>query len=229
MYHHVRPIDFRRSDSFTSDLTLPPPEFERQLRYLRDRGFHAATMAELSEHLQGRKRLPERSVVLTFDDGYMDNYLYAFPALARQGFSGTFYIITGLVGMPGYMNWPHLRELLAGGMEIGAHSQTHPDLAAWLDQRQREREIFDSKLALEKALGVRVQSFSYSSGSFNPQVVEVTRRAGYSTAVTTRYGANLDGRKMLEMPRVRIHGTEPLSLFQWRIEQYFPLGEPALR
>ena len=228
MYHHVQPIDFSTSNAFVSDLTLPPTQFEQQLRYLRDRGFKSVKMEDLYLFLQGRRDLSPLSVILTFDDGYLDSYQYAYPLLVRYGFTGTFFIITGLVGQKSYMTWAQLKEMVAGKMEIGSHTINHPDLAH-LSATQLDRELNGSKRVLEDTLGVAVRALSYPSGSYNQNVVVAAQKAGYVAAVTTRYGAMQQGAKALEMPRVRIHGTYTLPTFRWAIEQYFPVGGPETK
>lgn len=226
MYHYIRPIDFSKSDAATSSLTLPPAQLEQQLRYLRDRGFKSATMADLYLYFQGRRDLPSRSVILTFDDGYWDNYVYAYPLLLRYGFKGTFFIVTGFVGRSEYMTWPQLREMVAGGMEVGAHTVSHVDLAR-ISPTARERELVESRRGLQDTLGVSVRSLAYPSGAYNQEAIQAARKAGYEIAVTTQYGATHDRGKLMELPRVRVQGTDTPSVFRWRIEQYFPATGPA--
>ena len=229
MYHHVGTADRRSQDSLARDLTLPPAEFEKQLAHLSSRGFATITLQDLWLHLQGRKDLPERPVVLTFDDGYSDNYSYAFPLLKRYGYGGTFFAISGLIDQPGYLTWQQLEEMVAGGMEIGSHTVTHPDLARWLDAKGMEKELVESRVALESKLGVRVQALSYPSGSYNQQVISVAERAGYAVAVTTADGVEQRHDEEFEMSRVRVRGEDPLSVFKWTLDRYFPTGKPALK
>lgn len=218
MYHHVRPIDFAASDRFTSDLTLPPAQLEQQLAYLRDNGFTSISLHDLEQHLRGCRDLPARSVVLTYDDGYTDNYLYAYPLLAKYGLTATFFIITGMVGVPDHMTWEQVKQLSTGGMEIGAHTVTHPDLAK-LSQPRLDQELAASKKALEDALGITVDTMSYPSGSYSQTVVAAARKAGYLMAVTTKYGAVHRPDATLELLRVRIHGTDTLPVFKAVIQQ----------
>ncbi len=220
MYHNVRPIDFKSTNAFVSSLTLPPTQLDQQLTYLAERGFRGVTLREVAEYLQGRRDLPPRPVVLTFDDGFENNRTYAYPVLVARGFVGTFFIVAGLVGKPEYMTWKQVSELATGGMEIGSHTVTHPDLQG-STPAARETELTVSKQMLEQKLGMSVTALSYPSGSFNPEVVVAAERAGYRVAVTTRYSSWLDGNHPMELPRVRIQGTDDLSVFRWRIEQNF--------
>ncbi len=223
MYHHVRPIDFKTADALASSLTLPPAEFEKQMRFLGERGFKTVRLSEVARALSGQLVLPPRSVVLTFDDGYLDNYQHALPALKARGFSGTFFVITGLVGEDDYMSWEQISEMSRGGMEIGSHTINHPDLR-YSAPSVRDRELAVSKRRLEEATGQPVAAFAYPSGAHSADAVAAVRKAGYSVAVTTRYGALQDVTRPLEMPRVRIQGTDGLAAFRWTIEQFFPAG-----
>ncbi|HEX2988540.1 MAG TPA: polysaccharide deacetylase family protein [Chloroflexota bacterium] len=226
MYHNVRPIDFKTSNAFVSDLTLPPTEFELQLRQLKERGVSTVTMEDLYLYLEGRRDLPSRSVVLTFDDGFENNYLYAMPLLKRYGFVGTFYIISGLVGQNEYMTWREAQEMVSSGMEVGSHTVNHLDLAR-IPASARESQMVEAKRVLEERLGVSIRTLSYPSGAYNQDAVVAARKAGYVIAVTTQYGTVQDHRKIMELPRVRIHGTDQIAGFRSRLEQIFPSGAPA--
>lgn len=228
MYHHVRPIDFKTSTRFTGELTLPPTEFEQQLRYLQERGIATVGMEDLFLYLQGRADLPTRSVVLTFDDGYADNYQFAFPLLRRYGSKGTFYIATGFTGQNDYMTWSNLREMVAGGMEIGDHTIAHVDLAK-SSPAMRDRELTESKRALQDNLGVAIRALAYPGGAFNAEVTAAARKAGYVIAVTTQPGAVHDRSKVMELTRVRISGFDTLANFRGKIEHYFPVKGPETR
>ena len=97
-YHHI--------GSGNDLLYVSEADFERQLVYLRERGYTTISVAELAEGLSGRTKLPDRPIVLTFDDGYDDNYQAALPVLLRQGMRASFFVVTGKMGQPGYLSWP---------------------------------------------------------------------------------------------------------------------------
>ena len=225
MYHSVRPIDFKTSNAFVSSLTLPPAEFERELVYLKSRGFTSITMRDLALHLRGELDLPSKPVILTFDDGFMNDYQYALPLLKTYGFTGTFFIITGFVGKAEYMTWDQVIDLERSGMEIGSHTITHPDLTT-LTPAVRDQQLSMAKQTLEEKLGVQITSLSYPGGAYNAAVAAAASRAGYETAVTTHYGADHPAGKPMELSRVRIQGTDQLGSFKWKIEQFFPVSGP---
>ena len=221
MYHSVRPIDFTKTNAFVSSLTLPPTEFERELIYLKSRGFTSITMRDLALHLRGEMNLPSKPVILTFDDGFMNDYQYAFPLLKAYGLTGTFFIVSGFVGKAEYMTWEQVTDLARSGMEIGSHTITHPDLTS-LSPSVLESQLLVSKETLQEKVGVPVRALSYPGGAFNADVEAAAQRAGYEVAVTTRYGANHPAGKPMELSRVRIQGTDQLGSFKWKIEQFFP-------
>lgn len=224
MYHHVKTIDKKLlSDPLGRELTLPPSEFEWQLRYFMTRGFETITMADIALYFQGRTELPKLPVILTFDDGYDDNYLFAFQLLRRYGLKGTFFITTNLTGQEGYMTWQQLRWMAANGMEIGSHLMSHSDLVR-LPVAERERELRGSKAILEDEIGKSIRSLSYPGGAFNADVAALARKTGYDVAVTTQYGALHDRSKPLELSRIRISGWESPDSFQSKIEHFFPVG-----
>ncbi len=222
MYHHVRPIDFKTSNRFVSELTLPPAEFEQELRYLKNRGIATVSMEDLYRYFQGEEDLPAHAVVLSFDDGYLDNYQYALPLLRQFGAKGTFFIATGFTGQKDYMTWADLKEMVAAGMEIGDHTISHVDLRI-VSPAVREKELTQSKRTLEEKLGVAVRALSYPGGAFNAGVIAAATNAGYVSAVTTRYGALHSRSKIMELSRVRISGRDTLPSFRWKIEQFFPM------
>lgn len=154
--------------------------------------------------------------MITFDDGYEDAATAALPILERYGFPATFYIVTEFVGRPGYLSWEQVALLHASGMEIGSHSLTHPDLAA-LDLDAAEAQIVQSKAILEQQLGIPIRSFCYPIGSYSPEVADLVRAAGYTNAVTTHQGRNLE--QMFEIPRRRVLGGETLAALAWYLSE----------
>jgi len=206
MYHYISvpPPD---ADAIRQDLSVPPETFEAHLRYLAEAGYQSISLYDLIMHLTIGEPLPDRPVIITFDDGYVDNFDNAFPLLQKYGFTATFFVLTGLVdaGNPRYMSWGELRTLSQAGMEIGVHSRDHPDLRGqsldfliW--------QILGPKESIEDHVGVTPRFFSYPSGQYDEEVVTVLHSAGFWGAVTINQGVSQSSDRLFELERIRVHG-----------------------
>jgi peptidoglycan/xylan/chitin deacetylase (PgdA/CDA1 family) len=162
--------------------------------------------------MAGRERLPGKPVVLTFDDGGLDNYTVAFPVLEQHGLTATFFVITGKVGKEGQMDWRQLGEMAARGMSIQSHSVSHPDLRGASAARLKS-ELVDSRAAIAEALGVPSYALCYPSGDYNTRVIQAARAAGYVMAVTTDHGKEGDPSGVFELHRRRVQAFLPLASF----------------
>jgi peptidoglycan/xylan/chitin deacetylase (PgdA/CDA1 family) len=166
------------------ELFVDPGDFGRQIEELYEAGYRTVTLRELGEHWAGRRPLPERPVVLSFDDGYLSTFTVARPTLAEYGFVGTVFIVEQYVGRPGFMTAAMLQELAALGWEVASHTCTHPDLTRLGPDRLRA-ELVASRQWLEELLGSEVTSLAYPAGRHNPMVRAAALEAGYRLAVTT--------------------------------------------
>jgi peptidoglycan/xylan/chitin deacetylase (PgdA/CDA1 family) len=209
MYHHVGPLP-PNPDIFRRDLTVAPDLFERTLSQLDERGVQTVTMADLFDHFAGGPALPQRSAILTFDDGYDDVYEYAFPALKKHGMVGTFFIITDFVDRPGYLSWDQIVEMRNAGMEIAAHSSNHPDFTQ-IRPAELNRQLAEPKAILEDHLGQKIRFMAYPSGKYNAAVMAATRAAGYQAAVTVTHGTHHTPALAFELRRVRARGADSVA------------------
>jgi peptidoglycan/xylan/chitin deacetylase (PgdA/CDA1 family) len=158
-------------------------------------------------------------VALTFDDGYIDAYTTALPMLQQRGFVGTFYIVSGFIGQPGYMGWAELGALRDAGMEIGAHTVSHPDLTT-LGLEDLRAQVAQSGATLAAELGIAVVSFCYPGGRFNDTVRAVASEAGFTSATTTvQEGGQGD---VYTLPRLRIYGDLTQQGFEWSVDALLP-------
>lgn len=208
MYHYVSepPPD---ADVYRRDLSVTPAQFTAHLQALRQAGFVSVPLSDLIGYLaNGQPVLPPNSIVLTFDDGYQDNFDNAFPALQATGFTAAFFIITDFVdaGRPGYVTWPELRQMHDAGMEIGSHSRDHPDLSGrsldflvW--------QVLGSREMIESRLGFTPRIFCYPGGRYDDLAIQVVRSANFWGAVTTRQGTTHRSDGLFELSRVRIRGS----------------------
>lgn len=213
MYHHIADPP-PRADAIRRDLSLSPGLFEAHLRYLVEAGYQPITLRQLASHLLYGEPLPPCPIVLTFDDGYRDHYTQAYPLLKEYGFVGTFFLVTGPIdwGNNDYLTWEQVEIMSAGGMEFGDHSYDHKDLkgksfdfVTW--------QIMAPKDAIEKHTGQKVLFFCYPSGSYDQQVIDVLRSAGFLGGVTTMPGVLHSKDRLFHIRRIRVRGGD--SLAKW--------------
>jgi len=205
MYHHVRDVEkgYRRA---AKDLSCPPELFKNHLDYLESTGYKTITFKDVMLGL-----VPQKPVILTFDDGTYSHWC-AFQKLSERRMLGVFFIISGFIGERTYLNLEQLKAMVKGGMEIGSHTETHPNLNR-ISQERLSREVMNSKLDLERLLEVNVISFAYPFGKYSKKVMEEVEKSGYRYGRTTNEGVSEFGNKPnFELKMIYIHNhTTDLS------------------
>lgn len=187
VYHYVEYVKDEK-DTIRKSLNTPPYLFIKQVETLRNAGYTFITASELMNILDGKIDLPQKPVLITFDDGYRDFYTDAFPILKKYNIKATVYIVSGFLDKPNYIFTWQLKEIARSGLvEIGAHTVHHYSLKG-LDPLTAKYEIEESKITLEKLIGTSVVSFAYPDGSFDDQAIKIAREAGFKSAVTTMHG-----------------------------------------
>jgi peptidoglycan/xylan/chitin deacetylase (PgdA/CDA1 family) len=212
MYHAVDTIPL--PGEWGEALIIPTKQFKSEMEYLKNNGYHTITLAQLYENMSKNTSVPAKTVVITFDDGYLDQYTQAFPILRDLGLTATFFICTNAVNNadPSYINWEGLKEMSKAGMDIESHTVHHWNLAT-LDRDKLCSELADSKKALEGNLGITVNLISYPEGQYNAEVLKATQEAGYLGAVTCVDGKNFKLSNSFELPRQTPTRGESLSTF----------------
>ncbi|MCD5390700.1 polysaccharide deacetylase family protein [candidate division NPL-UPA2 bacterium] len=212
-------------------MTVSSNYFQGQLKYLVDQGYESIFLDDLVAYLKGEKPLPRRAVVLTFDDGYLDNGLYAYPILKKYKMKATIFVITSLakdkhsgsiIEIPPhsktrpaavlgksssdyYLSWTEMREMEASGLvDIQSHTHTHKRLVEL--GVNVEAELSQSKAVIEKKLEKKCKFISWPWGACSDQVIALARKLGYRGGVTTRKGANT-------------HGTDPMRIKRFDTEK----------
>ena len=169
-------------------LNVDDSVFVAQMRYLVDGGYHVVSFAALVDALEGRDTLPNRAVVITFDDGWENQYRHAFPILRRFGLTATFFVFTTPIGTDAkLMTWAQLRELQDAGMTIGSHTRTHPVLPDY--HAALHNEVAMSRADIAQHLGRAPDFFAYPFGDWDAESAAWARKAGYRAARTYRGGA----------------------------------------
>jgi len=185
MYHSIGEDAPRHQAGDGAFYTVTSASFERHLRQLHNSEVMCVGLDDLlTWHLQQRE-VPDRTVVLTFDDGDATHATRALPAMRAAGVTGTFFIVPALVGRPGYVTWDQVRALRDAGMTIGSHGLTHAHLTE-LDVPAIRDELVHSKQQLESELQHAVRFFSAPGGFYDETVRSLVREAGYAAACTSR-------------------------------------------
>lgn len=211
MYHRVD----QASSPGGPGLKVTPEQFARQMDYLAQAGYHPVTLASAVAHLRRGDVCAPRSVVITFDDGYEDNYRFAFPILKKHRFPATIFLVAGAVGKTNFfdrgrepvlrmLKWAEIKEMAAYGIDFESHGLMHLNMATLAGDRAT-KELATSRLVLEKGLGRPVRFFCYPYGSFNPNTARLARRY-YLGSVSTRRGVNRIGADLYALRRLRVTG-----------------------
>jgi len=200
MYHRVDPSS--PGDSVSQRLTISPVQFAGELRDIRRIGLRTIGIGELVRDAQ-LGASPQRAVLLTFDDGYSDQFRYAFPLLQRFGDRAIFFINTGTIGTPRHLTWPEVETMAKAGMSIECHGVDHVDLSQTSAVRQ-SYEIDRCVRALRAHLQERVPAFAYPSGDFDADTVVLERQAGVLFGFTTDPRFQTDARSPYQIARIRV-------------------------
>lgn len=215
MYHRV--TDLGEYDQ----LTVTPTRFEEQLSTLQ----RECSVLGLGEALENDKS----SVVITFDDGYLDNYLEAAPLLKKYNLPALIYLTSDFADQnashPRYtskerlhMNWSEVHALQSdGSISFGSHTCTHPMLSE-LSDADSKREIVESKQRLEDKLGTAAVSFAYPNGNYGEREVDFVREAGYQHAVTVKPGVNRLGADPLQLRRTEVTDRDAAQEFAAKLD-----------
>ncbi|MFZ5897694.1 MAG: polysaccharide deacetylase family protein [Bacillota bacterium] len=213
MYHKISPDP--KAGGY--GLRVTPREFAWQMNYLTSQGFTTISPHDLERALYESAPLPPKPILITFDDGYRDNYLYALPVLKELGMQATVFVVAGAIGKTNFfdagsqppnaiMNWEEIRTMERAGITIGSHTLTHPHLTR-ISTEEARRQIVEAKRVLEKGLGHEVRYFCYPYGDYNPTIEALVGEAGYTLSFTCDQGrVTTDERRPLALKRLRVTG-----------------------
>ena len=203
----VMVLNYHKVDDMEISLSVTPADFEEQMRFLQDRGCHVITPNDLYDSLSSGKKLPDNPVIITFDDGYKDNYTNAYPILKKYNFKATIFVITDFVGRENYVTWADLKEMKENGISVESHTAGHNSLTDLTDDELR-RELFDSRNKIIEELGGEVSFIAYPTGAYNLHIAQLVKDAGYKGAFTVKYG-NVDANSnVFALERVPVFHTE---------------------
>jgi peptidoglycan/xylan/chitin deacetylase (PgdA/CDA1 family) len=215
LYHHISP-----------DREITPSGFERQLRWLLDQGYRSLSVSELMDVVRGRPGHSDQpGFVVTFDDGYLDNWVYAYPILRKLTVKAAVYLVTERVenhpsprvnlelkdtrsgerNPGGFLSWAEAREMAASGLvEFGSHTQTHRGFVRSRTYENLEQELILSKQMIEAELKRPCLHLAWPWGDYETTWWPLLEKAGYETAMTTLSGANTTGSNPLALKRFKV-------------------------
>ena len=202
-------LNYHKIDHTFISLSVRPEDFDNQMKYLHDNGYHTINPDELYEALAGNGQLPENPVLITFDDGYEDNYTNAYPILKKYDFKATIFVVTGFLDRhkKGYLSWDQAREMNQNGINIESHTVNHKSMTDLTDDELRS-ELVDSKKKAESELGHAVNYVAYPTGTYNLHIAQMVKEAGYKAAFTIKYGNVDKASNIFALERVPIFHTE---------------------
>ena len=214
-YHKV--ADEHMSLSVTLD------DFRQHMAWLKEYGYTSITPDELYAFVTEGAELPEKPVLITFDDGYKDNYTNAYPIMKEYGFKGTIFIVTSFIGKyDNYLTWEQAKELLDNGFSIESHTYTHRSMTETSDE-EISQELSKSREEIQEKLGIEADFMAYPTGTYNLHIAELVKSAGYKGAFTIKYDNVSRDSNVYALERVPIFHTESTNKdFLERI-QYLPL------
>ncbi len=201
-----------------NELRIPPVQFEEQMRYLAEKGYNVVSLDQLNKYFYEKGTLPEKPVVITFDDGYEDNYTNAYPILTKYGLTAAVFVVTNYIQGKGFMSWEQLEELGNKGWQIEGHTMNHPYLVKdKLNAASLKSELIEAKDILEKRFGRPVKFFAYPFGDNNADIVRTVKEAGYLMAFTTERGW-ADRKNPMQVHRVYCFANMGIEEFARRLQ-----------
>ena len=212
-YHQITDNPDPRAEIYS----VPPAEFSAQLDYLQENGYTTITLNDYMTARRYGKKLPAKPIVLTFDDGYENNYTEMLPILEAHGMTAVVYVITNFLGKPDYMTFEQVQDMQRRGLEIGSHSADHLPLPA-LSGDFLDNQIRQSKILLEWSGLDPIGSFSFPHGIYNEKIIEMLKSENYLTAVTGEAGLNNFETDPYKLRRIHIRKPHfGILEFRWRL------------
>jgi len=227
VYHNI----MDHYDSQQSLVHISPAEFEEHMSAINDAGFKTITFQDYYHYVVNNRQLPEKPIIITFDDGYYSNYEYAYPILKKLDMKATIFVITGRMGMGKtdnvvypHFGWEEAKEMQNSGIiDIQSHSNMHPVMTE-LDDEMLQLELRRSRYLIQKELNKPCDVFAYPYGMFNSHTQSMAQRAGYKIQVAVGDdGVNTKGSGLFQLKRLTAKGGttghELLEMINLYIEQ----------
>lgn len=212
-YHSVLPDS---EVTTRNEVTISPENLKTQLQLVKDLGYTTLTMSELNDYIINNKEIPKKSILITFDDGYADNYVHAFPILKELDMKATIFVISSGIDGGYYMSSDQLKDMVNCGIDIESHTVNHVHLDT-LSYEEQLKELKDSKATIEKVTNKEVLSIAFPFGDYNEDTLKAVTEAGYSIAFTTNRGlANRTDNK-IALDRIYVSSEYSIDTFKDRL------------
>ncbi|MCA9398739.1 MAG: polysaccharide deacetylase family protein [Candidatus Omnitrophica bacterium] len=196
MYHNVDYTEKQEAN------WVSPERFETHMAFLEDHHYDVISFSDFIEAKKSGKKLSRKTVVITFDDGYDNNYTYALPVLRKHNLPAILFMPSARIDKEGHLTLAQLQEMMNSGIEIGSHGRNHEYLPDKPLSFQKD-EIFLSKKELGAALNTNIMYFAYPIGGFSDEIIRMVREAGYDAAATTNRGYDRFNDDLYELNRIR--------------------------
>lgn len=205
-YHSVK-------ESADNEVTIKPEKLREELKYINDEGYTTLTIKQLKDYILNNSPIPEKSILITFDDGYMDNYYSAFPILKEFNMTATIFCIASELDGSYYLSKEAIKEMSDYGIDIESHTVTHPHLNKLQYDNQLE-ELIESKKTLEGITGKEITSIAYPFGDFDDNSIKAAKEAGYILGFTTKLGLSDRNDNPLSLDRIYISSEYKINTFK---------------
>ncbi len=235
MYHRVN------DDLPEHNLVTRTKAFEAQMKFLHNHPgvYRVVALKDLETRHPGifTEEGPRTNVVITFDDGYRDNYLNAYPVLKKFNFRATIFLTTGLIGTNDkfnryahlrerdMLNWEEVTEMLGNNISFGAHTVSHPHLPQ-LSYDEQKREILQSHARVNEHVPApkRLSTFCYPYGEYNSDTLKIVREAGFQCALSVIQGVNTPQTPLHELKRIEVSGLDSIKSFEYKVLEKYDTG-----
>ena len=208
-YHSIDPSE-------SNEVILSPQKLKAQLQYIKDSGYTTLTMTELNDYISKHTPIPEKSIVITFDDGYKDNYTNAFPILKELDMKATIFVITSVIDDGYYLSKNEIKELSDYGIDIQSHTVKHLHLNT-LSYEEQLKELKSSKETLEAITNKPVISVAYPFGDHDENTLKAAKASGYNLGFLTDKGLAKPTSQSISLNRIYVSSAYSMDTFKERL------------
>jgi peptidoglycan/xylan/chitin deacetylase (PgdA/CDA1 family) len=222
---------FTRNKKSKNRMVVTQAAFEAQMRYLKNNGYTVIRLSQFYAFLDFKDQIPEKSVVITIDDGFRSSFDIAYPILKKFGYPATFFLYTGIVGSSNAMNWKQIQELKQNGFDIQSQTRTHRDMSKLLKGEnfkayvsRLEKEITIAQKNIRDKTTVTPMFMAYPYGKWNHLVIALLKKHGFRGGLTVRRGGNPFFTDNFKVKRAMIYGTYDLNTFKKNLNTFVKEG-----